>query len=486
MDEREATDDRLPVVDLGPEPTQPPRLERKYRYLILEPAVLLIFFAWNVSSAVFANQIVYQTCTAAFGKNKSLCDQLGTENETEEIQQLEKAIQPYSANILMAKSLVESIIPALGSMFIGPWSDRYGRKPVIVSCFTGAFLTYAIVALISLLSMYYTINPWYYVLASITTALSGGTCALITGVFCYIADVTVEKTRATKMAIVEAAVFTGLLAGTLSSSYILRWTNGTTVFAIAAGAVFLGLMYIIFYIEESIKPNELSETNNRARELFRLDLVSELMQTCFKRRPNYDRLIIWLIILALAANIFAMDGSQTVFLLFLRERFEWTVKDYSYYDASAIVFMIIGNTAGLYVIRKLFNPSVTVLAALGYCCYAINSTIQALASEPWHLYMGTAICFMKGIAGPMSRAVISNTAPPNDIGKIFSLTTSIESITPLFSAPLYTFVYKSTLAWYPGAFNLITATVYFTCACLMIFAKIFQSMYQTTTYTSIN
>ena len=86
------------------------------------------------------------------------------------------------------------------------------------------------------------------------------------------------------MAIVEAAVFTGLLAGTLSSSYILRWTNGTTVFAIAAGAVFLGLMYIIFYIEESIKPNELSETNNRARELFRLDLVSELMQTCFKRR----------------------------------------------------------------------------------------------------------------------------------------------------------------------------------------------------------
>lgn len=108
------------------------------------------------------------------------------------------------------------------------------------------------------------------------------------------------------MAIVEAAVFTGLLAGTLSSSYILRWTNGTTVFAIAAGAVFLGLMYIIFYIEESIKPNELSETNNRARELFRLDLVSELMQTCFKRRPNYDRLIIWLVILALAANIFAM------------------------------------------------------------------------------------------------------------------------------------------------------------------------------------
>uniref|UniRef100_A0A182YFN8 Major facilitator superfamily (MFS) profile domain-containing protein n=1 Tax=Anopheles stephensi TaxID=30069 RepID=A0A182YFN8_ANOST len=477
--------EQTPVVDLVTEPTAP-TLERKYRFFILEPAVFLIFFAWNVSSAVFANQIVYQTCTAAFGKNESLCERLGTENETEEIQQLEKSVQPYSANILMTKSLVESIVPALCSMFIGPWSDRFGRKPVIVASFTGAFLTYSTVTLISFLSMFYTINPWFYVLASIPVALSGGTCALITGVFCYIADVTQEKNRATKMAVVEAALFTGLLAGTLSSSFILRWTNGTTVFAIAAGAVFLGLMYNVFYIEESIQPNELSETNSKFRELFRFESVGELMRTCFKRRPNYDRLIIWLVILALGADIFALDGSQTVFLLFLRERFEWTVKDYSYYDATSIVFMIFGNTAGLYLIRKLFNLSVTMLAALGFCCYAINSTIHGLASEPWQLYMGVAICFMKGIAGPMSRAVISNTAPASDIGKIFSLTTSIESITPLFSAPLYTFVYKSTLSWYPGAFNLITATVYFTCACLLIFARIFQSMQQTTTYTSIN
>lgn len=480
-----ASDRVSPAGDPLAEPTPPP-LERKYRYFILEPAVLLIFFAWNISAFVFANQIVYQSCTVAFGKNKSLCALLGTENETEEMQQLEKAVQPYAANILMAKSLVESIVPALCSMFIGPWSDRYGRKPVIVACFTGAFFTYAIVAFISFLSMYYSISPWYYVLASITTALSGGTCALITGVFCYIADVTSEQNRAMKMAIVEAAVFTGLLTGTLSSSFILHWTNAATVFATAAGAVLLGLIYIIFYIEESIQPNELGESNSKLRELFRLDLVSELMQTCFKRRPNYDRLIIWMVILALGANILAMDGTQTVFLLFLRERFGWTVKDYSYYDATSIIFMIFGNTLGLYTIRKVFKPSDTMLAALGFFFYAVSSAIHSIASEPWHLYLAVCICFMKGISGPMSRAVISNTAPAGDIGKIFSLTTSIESITPLVSAPLYTVVYKQTLAWYPGAFNLITATVYFTCMCLMIFVRIFQSMYQTTTYTSIN
>ncbi|XP_053677068.1 proton-coupled folate transporter-like [Anopheles nili] len=472
-------------ADLVEEPTSP-SLERKQRYFILEPAVLLVFFAWNICSAVFTNQIVYQTCTFVFKKNESLCAQLGTVNETEEIQELEKAIQPYTSNIMMAKALVESVFPAFCGIFIGPWSDRYGRKPVLVASFVGSFLTYSTLALISFISMYYSINPWYYVLAYITTALSGGTPMLITGVFCYIADVTTEKNRATKMAIVEAAVFTGLLAGTLSSSYILQWTNSATVFTVAAGSVFLGVLYNIFYIEESIKPHELAESNSKLRELFRFDLVSELVQTCFKHRPNYDRLIIWLVILALAANIFAMDGTATVFILFLRERFEWTVKDYSFYDATTIILMIFGNTIGLYAIKKVFNPSVTMLAALGFSFYAINSTIQGMASEPWHLYMGASICFMKGIAGPMSRAVISNTAPATDIGKIFSLTTSIESITPLLSAPLYTYVYKSTLAWYPGAFNLITAMLYFICACLLIFVRVFQSMYQSINYISVN
>ncbi|XP_050096471.1 proton-coupled folate transporter-like [Anopheles aquasalis] len=460
--------------------------EQRPKLLTIEPAVLLIFFAWNVSAAVFANQIVYQTCTVTLGKNESLCAQLGTENETKEVQDLEKLVQPYSANILMAKSLVESIVPALCSMLIGPWSDRYGRKPVIIACFTGAFLTYAIVALISFLSMRIAINPWFYIVASVTTALSGGTCALITVIFCYIADITTESNRAMKMAFLEASIFAGLLIGTLSSSFILRWTNACTVFTAGAVSVFLALVYIIYFIEESIKPNDLGVANSKLRELFRWELVTELTQTCFKRRPNYDRLIIWLTIGALGLNILAMDGTQTVYLLFLREQFGWTVKDYSFFDATSIACMIFGNTVGLYVIRKLFTPSDAVLAAIGYCCYVFNSSIHAIATEWWQLYLGIGISFMKGIAGPMSRAVISTTATPSDIGKIFSLTTSIESLTPLASAPLYTYVYKSTLSWYPGAFNLITASVYFLCFCLLLFVRIFQRMYQTPTYSMVN
>ncbi|XP_058828281.1 tetracycline resistance protein, class D-like isoform X2 [Topomyia yanbarensis] len=461
------------------------KFERKYRFFILEPAILLLFYAWNVSSAVFTNQIVYQTCTVTLGINQSECALLGTENETEATKDLEKTVQPYTTNILMAKSLIESIIPALCSMFIGPWSDKYGRKPVLLSTFIGSFFSYSLLALVCFLSGRSPIDPWYYILAFIPAALSGGNCALITGVFCYITDVTSEQNRAIKMGVLEASIFGGLLFGTLSSSYILCWTNSTTVFAIAAVAILVGTLYIAFYIEESIRPNELDSASCKLREIFRFELVADLFHTCFKRRPNFDRVIIWLIISALGASIFAM-GTGTVYFLFLRERFGWTVKEFSFYDATIIVFMIIGNLVGVYGVKKYFGLSESVLAAIGFCCYAIDSGIRGVAYQPWHLYLAIVITMMKGIAGPMGRAVISNTAPPNDIGKIFSLTTSIESLTPLISAPVYTYVYKKTLPWYPGAFNLISAIVYFFCLCLMILVKIFEGMYQATTYTSIN
>lgn len=484
MDEGEASGypEDTPAV---PSPEQN-KFERKYRYFILEPAILLLFYAWNVSSAVFTNQVVYQACTVTFKHNESQCALLGTENETQEIADLERQVQPYTATILMSKSLIESIIPALCSMFIGPWSDKYGRKPVLLSTFIGSFCSYGLVALICFLSGRYEIDPWYYILAYIPAALSGGNCALITGVFCYITDVTSEQNRAVKMGVLEAAIFGGLLLGVLSSSYILRWTNAMTVFAIAAGAIFLGILYIVFYIEESIRRDELDNSTNKLREMFRFELVSDLFHTCFKRRPNFDRVIIWLVITALGASIFAMEGTGTVYFLFLRERFEWTVKEYSFYDATVIVFMIIGNLVGMYGVKKLFNMSESMLAAIGFCSYAIDNAIRAIAYKPWHLYLALCVSMMKGIAGPMGRAVISNTAPPNDIGKIFSLTTSIESLTPLASAPIYTFVYKQTMAWYPGAFNLISVMVFFFCLCLMLIARVFQGMYQATTYTSIN
>lgn len=127
------------------------------------------------------------------------------------------------------------------------------------------------------------------------------------------------------MGVLEAALYLGLLGGSLSSSHILNATNATTVFTIAAGTIFSGIIYIRVFISESIIVSDLnkrkvtfnldnfgiffmqsiSTLQSRIRELFRFSLVRDMFITCFKKRKNNDRAIIVLIMSILGATIFA-------------------------------------------------------------------------------------------------------------------------------------------------------------------------------------
>lgn len=77
------------------------------------------------------------------------------------------------------------------------------------------------------------------------------------------------------------------------------------------------------------------------------------------------------------------------------------------------------------------------------------------------------IVMLKGVAVPMCRAYLASLVPSCEIGKIYSMTTSMESLAPIGSAPIYTFIYNYTIDTYPGAFNFFSASVYLYCVLLI-------------------
>lgn len=62
------------------------------------------------------------------------------------------------------------------------------------------------------------------------------------------------------MAKMEAFVFVGLLLGSLCSIAIYTATSASTVFACAALSTFLGLVYLYFFVNESILEISTEET----------------------------------------------------------------------------------------------------------------------------------------------------------------------------------------------------------------------------------
>lgn len=97
------------------------------------------------------------------------------------------------------------------------------------------------------------VNPWMYILAYIPTAITGGNSALITSIFCYLTDVVTENNRAMRMALLEAAIYIGLVIGSFTSSYIYQVTNATFMFGLSTLATFLALVYVVVFVKESVR-----------------------------------------------------------------------------------------------------------------------------------------------------------------------------------------------------------------------------------------
>ncbi|XP_059607645.1 probable peptidoglycan muropeptide transporter SLC46 [Phlebotomus argentipes] len=444
--------------------------ERKTPLFTVEPAVFLIFFGWSLAGPVFTNLVVQQTCTELLGFNASDCQQLGTANESEYIQNLEQQVQPYTAKIILVRSLIEQIFPAICSFFLGPWSDKFGRKPLLYACYSGYCCVYLLLAGIAFASASAPLNPWLYILAYAPVMFSGGTCALITGVFCNLTDVTTEKNRAIRMGVMEGVLYAGLFVGSISSSYILQWTSAATVFAVSALSCLLGLLHIRLCVAETVFCPDFQ--GSKFRELFRFDHVRDMLVTSFKPRPDNRRAIIWLAIFGLVLSLAIMEGTATVFFLFTRAKFGWTIRDYTIYESVSIVVQLVGALCAIALLKKIFRMSDAMIAAVAFASDCLQNLARTLAVTPADLYFGVAVGVLKSISGPMGRAVISNVTPASEIGKVFSLVTALESVSPIGSAPLYTIIYTSTIDTFPSAFNAVSTGGVFLCFLTMMVAYV--------------
>lgn len=73
--------------------------------------------------------------------NQSECLMLGTENATaENVIELEKTVQPTANIIAMTYQLLNAIVSTILCLFLGPWSDKHGRKPVMLFTNCGKFV----------------------------------------------------------------------------------------------------------------------------------------------------------------------------------------------------------------------------------------------------------------------------------------------------------------------------------------------------------
>ncbi|KAH8307987.1 hypothetical protein KR059_003838 [Drosophila kikkawai] len=472
---------------------------RLFNMFYIEPVVFMLVFSHMLSGTVMRNQLIYQTCTVIFQYNESDCKLLDSKNTTAETQAIETELQSYVANMFLTRTLFESIVPAICGLFIGSWSDHYGRKPLLIVSMIGFSASSLLSSAICWLSNYYMVNPWWYTLAALPHSLLGGMCVFLVAAFCFMTDTTDRNTRPYRMIFMEFFLFVALTSGSLLSSFVYAATSAAFVQSLSCLIVILATWFIIFYLPESLgmcpdqdeipekekeivvtisdqKPEALKkpdeppkyetlekpgiEEKTKEPGLLSIKHIKDMFSTCFKRRENNAHSIIWLVTLAGFVSIFVGDGVMTVMYLFVRQQFHMTVREFTIFETVSQSVPMLGALLGILILRKLFGLSVVTLALLSLFSEILSNVARGYAHLTWHLYLSVALGVFRSIQGPMCRTIISNIVPASDTGKLFAIGNIVQSFAPFVAAPLYTAIYKNSLTTNPGAFNFLSAAFY--------------------------
>jgi MFS family permease len=275
--------------------------------------------------------------------------------------------------------------PVLGSL-----SDRYGRKPILVTCLFGTAIAYALFGLADSIAVLYA-----------AVLLDGLTGNNLTTSFTYVADVTAPEERSRGLGLVSAAFGVGIMAGPALGGLLSEY--GLFVPALAASAIALAnSVYGLAALPESL-PSE-KRVRYKPTLNFPVHLRSLLAQ------PGIRLLLFSLFFLNLA-----FSGLQMNFPLFSNARFEWDARQNGYFFAYVGVIAVV--VQGFLFGRIQPKVGESRLAIMGLGCMSMGLGGVALARQAWMLFPFVGLAALgSGISIPSLSGMASARVPQDRQG----------------------------------------------------------------------
>jgi DHA1 family tetracycline resistance protein-like MFS transporter len=318
----------------------------------------------------------------------------------------------------------------LFSPILGAWSDRFGRRPVILlSCF-GLGIDYIVMALAPTLR-------WLF----IGRIISGITASNISTAFAYITDVTPPEKRAKPFGYISAAFGLGFIIGPAVGGYLGNF-NIRAPFWAAAVLSLVNSLYGFFVLPESLPAERRTKSAwHMANPLGSLTLL--------RSHAQLAGLSIVVTLYYLAHN-----SLPSVWALYTMKRYNWSRGDVglSLSVVGVCASVISGVLVGPFV--KRFGERRSVL--FGLLCGTLGFVGFALAASGWMLYAVIPFIALWGIAAPAIQSLMSRRVDPSSQGKLQGAINSLRAITGMTGPVLFTQVFAlaispSTRIHLPGA-----------------------------------
>jgi len=409
--------------------------------ITLEPVMLFYGIIRSIDSVAQSQLIIDKACLNDFHLGDEICENLldHDENNTN--------VQNEVAQYAVYESIVDHVFPVFCSLFLGSWSDNFGRKYLLY-----IFYVFCMIQTSGLmLNSYFMSWPKEYLLFSVNlpVAISGGHISFSMGIASFIADISSPEQRTFRMASVRFVESLGGPLGTKFGAYLWDVGGYLCVFGTSLLGKLLTLIILAVRLElfkwNPGKVDEKKEERPKKRHVLSPGHIKDSFQTFFKKRSYGKRFYLITYTMVMLTYYLPFFGEGAVSYNYVRTRFHWGVDEYSNYRSICSVIDLVGQAVLIPILGILALPDANIIPFIIFTVF-LRHMIKGFAVQSWMMYLGSAVDLLASYSFSAIRSIVTKCVETDEIGKMLALTYSVESLIPIFMTQIYASIWKATSA----------------------------------------
>ncbi|XP_076452243.1 proton-coupled folate transporter-like [Babylonia areolata] len=340
-------------------------------------------------------------------------------------------VQRQVASILVVYRLLVSVPAFLLGLFCGAWSDARGFKLPMMAPSAGSCAA----VVFYLLSVHVQHGKVALLLAGAVMQGAFGKTAMVTmAVNSHVARTSDSEHRTRRLGRLLASSYLGMFVGALLAGVLQGVSSLTNALTVVSVCHALCVFAVLVGVTEVQLVSEHAKRNNPF-----LESASDSID------PEHPEGV----------------GDQDVTVLVVsRPPLSWSPHLYGYLQAADSGATGLSLLLLLPLLARVLHVPDTDLALLGLTCRLVRVLWAGFCSRTWMTFASVVCGAVGAVLSPALRSLLTETVRREEVGKLFSIQASLETLSKLIGSGVFTGIYAATVDLLPAAAYLCQVVVY--------------------------